>query len=366
MRVICALVFLNSCTTIRKTSHPSIVDFDDVGFFTDENKPDTYQLKYPQYSPSSVSVNDRDDVVSGEKGAIAQTELKIREHAVTYGYNGVILGKLSHYTVVNGHDTSPVTYYTQTYIPIIYDQEKYQAPLTDYQRLKEKRLSSVPQADLLSIHNEYNTNGHEYVDLGLSVLWATRNVGADKPEDIGSYYSWGETVPKKEYAWSTYKYSKNDKGKKFSKYVYRMWNGNKDRKNTLDLSDDAANINMQKKWRIPTSQELKELLENCRWVLESMNGVKGYRVYSNQNNNTIFIPFTGMYVDNEIIDFSNYGAYWTSSLQPHGDLFHSGSSTAKVFVLSEKDIESEGVLSGVCERFIGLTIRPVWDPNMPD
>ena len=191
MRVICALVFLNSCTTIRKTSQPSIVDFDDVGFFTDENKPDTYQLKYPQYSTSSVSVNDRDDVVSGEKGAIAQTELKIREHAVTYGYNGVILGKLSHYTVVNGHDTSPVTYYTQTYIPIIYDQEKYQAPLTDYQRLKEKRLSSVPQADLQSIHNEYNTNGHEYVDLGLSVLWATRNVGAEKPEDIGSYYSWG-------------------------------------------------------------------------------------------------------------------------------------------------------------------------------
>ena len=60
-----------------------------------------------------------------------------------------------------------------------------------------------------------------------------------------------------------------------------MWNGNKDRKNTLDLSDDAANINMQKNWRIPTSQEFKELLENCRWVLESMNGVKGYRVYSN-------------------------------------------------------------------------------------
>ena len=79
---------------------------------------------------------------------------------------------------------------------------------------------------------------YEYVDLGLSVYWATRNVGAEKPEDIGSYYSWGETVPKKEYTWSTYKYSKNDKGKKFSKYVYRKWNGNKDRMNTLDLSDD--------------------------------------------------------------------------------------------------------------------------------
>ena len=58
-----------------------------------------------------------------------------------------------------------------------------------------------------------NDNKNEYVDLGLSVYWATRNVGAEKPEDIGSYYSWGETVPKKEYTWSTYKYSKNDKGK---------------------------------------------------------------------------------------------------------------------------------------------------------
>lgn len=133
--LICVLASLNNCTTVQKVSKQSNDDFDNVGFFTEENKPDTYELKYPQYhTPASVSVNDRDDVVSGEKGAITQTELKIREHAVVNGYNGVILGRLSHHTAVNMGEISPVTYYTQTYTPIIYDQEKYQAPLTDYQK----------------------------------------------------------------------------------------------------------------------------------------------------------------------------------------------------------------------------------------
>ena len=47
---------------------------------------------------------------------------------------------------------------------------------------------------------------HEYVDLGLSVMWATCNIGADAPEDYGEYYAWGETETKKTYKWSTYKW----------------------------------------------------------------------------------------------------------------------------------------------------------------
>lgn len=202
----------------------------------------------------------------------------------------------------------------------------------------------------------------EYVDLGLSVYWANCNVGAEKPEDVGNYYSWGETAPKKQYTWSTYKYCIDNKGKKFSKYTYRKWYGIQDKKTILDLSDDAAHINMQNNWRTPTIQEFYELLENCRWILENMNGVEGYRVYSTQNKNSIFIPFTGMFVDKEII-FADSGIYWTSSLQPYADIIHRGSSIAKTFCLSDKDLELEGVLSGICDRYIGLPVRPVWDPN---
>ena len=58
---------------------------------------------------------------------------------------------------------------------------------------------------------------HEYVDLGLSVKWATCNVGAEKPEDYGDYFAWGETEPKTDYSWSTYKFT-TDVGSTMTKY----------------------------------------------------------------------------------------------------------------------------------------------------
>jgi hypothetical protein len=68
-------------------------------------------------------------------------------------------------------------------------------------------------------------NGYEYVDLGLSVKWATCNVGADKPEDYGDYYAWGETEPKSEYTWENYKFRKSgneDWNVKFNKYGVKV------------------------------------------------------------------------------------------------------------------------------------------------
>ena len=78
---------------------------------------------------------------------------------------------------------------------------------------------------------------HEYVDLGLSVKWATCNVGAEKPEDYGDYFAWGETKPKTQYDWSTYKYCKGTK-KTLTKYCWIKKYGNKgftDNKIVLDL-----------------------------------------------------------------------------------------------------------------------------------
>ena len=130
-RMACILVVLNSCSLLHKTS-----DMDKVGFFTEETKPDDYQLRYPTHPSSVMSVNDRDDGGSGESWAKVKAEMKIREDAVYNKYNGVIIGKMTQYSVVSGSAVEgfrTVTVYNLSYTPIIYDQEKYQAPMTDYQ-----------------------------------------------------------------------------------------------------------------------------------------------------------------------------------------------------------------------------------------
>ena len=130
------MVIMNSCAIIDKLSNDNSDFFDEVGFFSDDNKPDDYQLWNTYFPQSFVTVNDHDDGGSGEEWANLQTELKIRENAVYNGFNGVILGRLSHYTRLQGEKYAPysITYYNRYYIPIIYDQDKYQAPLTEYQK----------------------------------------------------------------------------------------------------------------------------------------------------------------------------------------------------------------------------------------
>lgn len=106
--------------------------YDKIGFFTPENKPEHYQAQNPNQDFAFVSVNDRDDGGSGESWANLRTELKIREMGARANYNGVILGPLVHQTVMVGYEN--VTYYYRYFLLINYDQEKYQAPLTEYQK----------------------------------------------------------------------------------------------------------------------------------------------------------------------------------------------------------------------------------------
>lgn len=103
-------------------------------------------------------------------------------------------------------------------------------------------------------------NGYEWVmmDLDSGLKWAVCNVGADKPEDYGDYFAWGETSPKADYSLSTYKYYDNV-SKIYSKYVTESKYGVIDKKTTLDLSDDAARVNMGGRWRTPSEDELESL-----------------------------------------------------------------------------------------------------------
>ena len=138
--------------------------------------------------------------------------------------------------------------------------------------------------------------GHGYVDLGLSVKWATCNVGANSPEGIGSHFAWGEITKKETYT------DLNSK-------TYGM--------NLGDISGnpsyDAARANWGSTWRMPTKDEFQELVDNCDWRLTTLNGKKGHKVTSKKNNNSIFLPPTGYRDDSSLMTDGENGAFWTST-----------------------------------------------------
>lgn len=182
--------------------------------------------------------------------------------------------------------------------------------------------------------NKPNTNGHEYVDLGLpsGLKWATMNVGATTPEDCGQYFAWGETTgygrdtsDGRSFNWASYKMCSNGDWTGITKYTFAdgqtsgIWynNGNfvGDNKTTLDPEDDAAHVNWGGDWRMPTKAEQDELrnTDNCFWRWTTKNGVKGYEVTSKKNGNSIFLPVSGDRLDSSLYVAGSYGFYWSSS-----------------------------------------------------
>ena len=168
-------------------------------------------------------------------------------------------------------------------------------------------------ADGVRFKVETYGGNREAVDLGLSVKWATCNVGANKPEDYGDYFAWGETQPKDYYDWSTYKYC-NGSYSTLTKYNNNSSYGTVDNKTTLDLSDDAARANWGGSWRMPTKAEQDELRTKCTWTWTTQNGVKGYKVTSKSNGNSIFLPAAGFRYDSSLDNAGSLGCYWSSSL----------------------------------------------------
>ena len=146
----------------------------------------------------------------------------------------------------------------------------------------------------------------EAVDLGLSVKWATCNVGASSPEEYGDYFSWGETCPKSDYSWSTYRWC-NGSQTTLTKYNTNSRWGIVDNKTVLDLSDDAAHVNWGGSWRMPTAEEWTELQTQCSWEWTTINGVNGRKV-TGPNGNSIFLPASGARNSN----MGSSGFYWSS------------------------------------------------------
>ena len=185
----------------------------------------------------------------------------------------------------------------------------------------------------------------ESVDLGLSVKWATCNVGATTPEEYGDYFAWGETEPKQNFSWEIYKWCN---GTKSTITKYNATDG----LTTLLPADDAAHVNWGGQWRMPTKEELTELREQCTWKWVTINGIKGNKV-TGPNGNSIFLPAGGSY--NTFDDQLN-------SVGVHGWIYSSTKSSVDNQA-QEMGISSSGAAQTSCSRCLGLNIRPVLPKN---
>lgn len=187
------------------------------------------------------------------------------------------------------------------------------------------------------------------IDLGLSVKWASWNVGASAPEEYGAYFAWGETEPKWDYDWESYKWC-NGSETTLTKYNSDSSNGTVDNKTALDPEDDAAHVYWGGTWRMPTKTEFQELIDNCILGWTTENGVFGRCFTSKKEGYTdksIFIPTASsrrgpsLYTEYE-------GRYWSSTPGPYYGWILEFLYTYNVGVYCEY-------------RCYGQSIRPVCD-----
>ncbi len=199
-------------------------------------------------------------------------------------------------------------------------------------------------------------SGHAYVIMGVingkALKWATMNVGATKPEEYGDYFAWGETSPKSNYAWSTYKYGTSETT--LTKYVTNSSYGTVDNKTTLEAGDDVATVNWGGSWRMPTDAEWTWLRENCTWIWTTNyngTGVAGDIVISNVSGyegRQIFLPAAGGRSGASVYGVGTFGDYWSSSLY-----------TSYSYNAYDVGFNSSGVGRYYFDRYRGLSVRPV-------
>ena len=173
-------------------------------------------------------------------------------------------------------------------------------------------------------------NGHAYVDLGLpsGIKWATCNVGASNPEGYGNYYAWGEVTTKSNYI--------KENNSSYGKDLGNIGGNSR---------YDVARKEWGSSWRLPTKAEFDELLAHCEWTWTTLNGVKGYKVKSKKNGNSIFFPAAGWHFD--VVKYQGIGGYyWTyNASSKYGAYFLS-------LLKSKKETKSFG-------RENGISVRPV-------
>lgn len=176
--------------------------------------------------------------------------------------------------------------------------------------------------------------GHKFVDLGLpsGLKWAAYNVGAESPEEYGDYFAWGEIQPKDAYT--------EENCSSLNLYVEDI---------SGHMYLDAARAKWGSPWRMPTEQEIIELVLNTNGMSTELNGVRGTMV-TGRNGNSIFFPYAGKMIDTTLYDEGDFGYYYSSSLTKP---ITSDSGPYYYYV-----DDTQGTTSSVY-RYPGFTIRPV-------
>jgi len=232
--------------------------------------------------------------------------------------------------------------------------------------------ASAQQTSVNAKTVEKITNGYEYVDLGLSVMWATKNMGANSPTDCGKFYAWGETKPKKDYAMDNYEFfcqTQNEKiegtyinGKftrGYTKYVSEVqaekqgYDGYYDNRRLLDFSDDAARVVWGGKWCIPTLGEMNELCTQCVWTWTEINGKWVYKI-TGPNGNYIILPAGGACFRMKVCYANEDGFYWTANA-------YTGAKSNGAYILHFNKT-GHGITENET-RYDGRVIRPVIKMN---
>lgn len=230
-------------------------------------------------------------------------------------------------------------------------------------------LTSFTAGSAYSYATTLSSEGQEveYVDLGLSVKWATCNLGAKSPEEYGDYYAWGETETKSKYSLDTYKFYKSEivseggfdvEYKGYTKYIPQSkadsygLRGFYDNKSVLDAEDDVARVKLGGKWRMPTYAECRELIDNCQCDWVTYEGVQGRKFTSKKSGYTdkwIFLPAAGYRDGDGSLRYVGYGGYYLSS----------SLSTGSPNYAYRLNIFSDSVGSTGDNRYGGRSVRPV-------
>ena len=183
------------------------------------------------------------------------------------------------------------------------------------------------------------------VDLGLSVKWADKNVGATDESPYGDYYAWGETSTKDDYTWVNYQHANGsattvrDIGSDIAGTEYDVASKTEAYDpETKKLADVC----------LPTMSQFEELRTKCTWKEETVDGHKGFRV-TGPNGNSIFLPFSGSNFDGSVRNVDVYTYYWSSEVD--------ASNLQKANALYIKTATSPTMT--VAQRRTGLVIRAV-------
>ena len=218
-------------------------------------------------------------------------------------------------------------------------------------RLKDNTLVHYNLSEVDSLVFSEKTY-HEYVDLGLpsGTLWATTNIGADSPEDYGTYFAWGDTEGNGVFNVEYYKFC-IPQTYSMSKYCTRYSEGSIDGKTFLDAEDDAATVIWGSEWRMPSKKQMEELINeeftSNEWT--SQNDVIGLKITSKKNGNSIFLPAAGQRFGWTSESEGALGSFWSRSLE------NTTSRVAHTLDFSQ----SFSVMVSSSFRYTGLPVRPI-------